>query len=208
MKHLATFILTLKIFCCNTQPNVSHIPTYTDGDTTLWYGWKMELADELKLDNLLTSPEFRFRFWTDNQLVDLSNESGTVICYEREYKENDWKREKKRRLHSKKFDLSQADIDQLHELLNSSGLLQLPSEDEIVGWAKGHDGITYTVELTTNNEYHFRTYWTPGVQLELTEAKLVFDFVNDLNELLQLKTKYDQFFADYLRDATTTEILP
>lgn len=196
MKHLATFILTLQIFYCNAQVNTANIPTYRDGDTTLWYGWKMELVDELKPDNLLTSPEFRFRFWTDNQLVDLANESASVICYEREYRENDWKREKKRRLHTKRFDLSQADFDRLHELLNSSGILELPSEEDIEGWVEGLDGITYTVELAINSEYHFRTYWTPSVQLELAEAKLVFDFVNDLKELLQLQTKYDQFFAE------------
>ena len=195
MKSIITIILILQIFCCNAQQNVAHIPLYKNGDTTLWYGLKSELINEIQLDDFLTSPEFRFRFWTNNQLIDISEDSGFVICYERKYKDNDWKRKKKRKLYTKKFELSQVEMNQLRELLDSSGILELPSEEDIEGWSLGLDGITYTVELADNSEYHFRTYWTPNVQTELSEAKLVNDFINNLNDILELKNKYDQFFA-------------
>ena len=193
MRTLIIIFLALTYWHCHSQPKTINIPTYNDGDTTLWYGWKTELIDELKLDDLLKINEFRFRLWTDNQVIDVTDRKGTVTTFEREYDEKNY--QKKGKLYSETVKIVEPTLSQFLELLKSSGIIELSSEEDIDGWAQGFDGITYTIEYSTAEEYNFRTYWTPDIQPELPEAVLVENFVQKTNELLNLKMVYDQFFA-------------
>lgn len=193
MRTSIIVLLILISWSCKSQPKKASIPTYDDGDTTLWYGWKTELIDELKLDDLLNTDGFRFRLWTDNQVIDISQNSGKVVTFEREYDEKNY--QKKGKLHSETAKVVEPTLSQFLQLIQSSKILELPSEDEIEGWAQGFDGITYTVEYSTTSEYYFRTYWTPDIQPELPEAVLVENFVQQTKKQLNLKMLYDQFFA-------------
>lgn len=172
------------------------IPIYENGDTIYGYGWIKKLVNELKLESLTNTKEnFRFRVWTSNQVIDISKDFGHVISFERAYSEKNHKRNREGKLYTSKAIIVSNTLNELHELIKNSGILTLPSEENIEGWKLGVDGITYTIEISTSEEYFFKTYWTPQVFPDLKEAVIVLNFVKEIRKLLNLKMVYDQFFS-------------
>src|SRR5258706_15004275 len=91
------FILSILITSSlvgQTNKSIS-VPTYINYkdqiDTSLWYVSKLELAKQIKIENLqLSADSFHFRLWTDIQAVDIwTNDHvkyfGTITNYAQRY---------------------------------------------------------------------------------------------------------------------------
>ncbi len=81
----------------------------------------------------------------------------------------------------------------IRQLILSSDILNLPSDDSIKGWKQGADGITYIIESSTKNYYTFKTYWTPKAQASLQEAVQVQTFVDNLLSLVNAQATWNSF---------------
>ncbi len=82
----------------------------------------------------------------------------------------------------------------IHDLIEKSQILKLPTDDSIKGWKQGFDGITYITEFASKSSYDFKTYWTPKAQdSTLQEAKLVQSFVDTLFQSCNANSVWKEF---------------
>jgi len=172
------------------------------GDTTFWNSIECKKSSELKLPLLTLSQDyFHFRFWTDEQVIDIWTVDGKIYkgiitSYTRSYIEPGLKNKLKRtpKTFFKQDTLDAVLAKNAFEL--TKHIASIPSEKDIRGWQQGFDGIEYIIETSTPTTYNFRTYWTPSAQKDsLIEAKKILTFVNDLSLLLNLPNKFHNFFA-------------
>ena len=172
------------------------------GDTTFWYKLQLEKCEELKLPQLIPSTDnFHFRFWTDDQSVDIwttdgKTFGGLVTSYLKLYQENNLKKSSKKQagIFVQQVSLDTAVARKAFYL--TKHISAIPSDKFIRGWVQGFDGIEYIIETSTPTTYGFRTYWTPSAQdSSLTEVKTMLSFVKDLDSLLRLGNKFNHFFS-------------
>ncbi|MBS5980501.1 MAG: hypothetical protein KIB51_12395, partial [Dysgonomonas mossii] len=93
---------------------------------------------------------------------------------------------------------NQTKIAKIYNIINDSKILELKTDREIEGWEQGYDGITYCIEYTNKDEYHFKKYWTPEANRSLKEAIIVNDFINKISGILELeesKRKFESKFS-------------
>jgi hypothetical protein len=197
MKNLIlAFLLFFTAFYCHAQK-----AKVLSGDTTFWGKLQDEKCGKLKLQNLISSTDnFHFRFWTDEQAMDIWTTdgitfNGMVTSYTNSYSYNEKKKvQKPSQTYSKQIYLDTAISRKAFDL--TKHIAKIPTDKLINGWTQGFDGLEYVFETSTPTTYSFRTYWTPTSQdSSLAEAKMVQAFVNDLDSLLGLGHKYSAFFA-------------
>src|SRR6267378_6314087 len=129
-------------------------------DTLFWNSRYVSLANEIGLEKAENvTAEFFFRFWDQQKIIELRRNngqlSGNVTFLLRQYRKN-----KKGRVYSKKFEISDADAERIYELVLKYGILELPTDKRINGWQQGFDGAVYVTEHVEQNNYSFKTYWT------------------------------------------------
>ncbi len=177
-----------------------YIPTYSNGDTSYWYKSEYKRDDKLKLKHLVSdTSNYYFRFRTDGQIIDiwsnnnktyfgqLTNYTYTYIPYSTN------KGKRKVKIHSNHVQLDTSDARQIYRL--SKVISSIPTEDSILNWQQGDDGIIYTIETSSPNYYYFKTYWTPTYQdSTLKEAKQIQSFVDSTYLILNLNKEWESFF--------------
>ena len=183
--------------CCSGQSS-----KVLSGDTTFWYKLQNEKCEKLKLPQLISSSDnFHFRFWTDQQSVDIWTSdgitfNGLVTSYINSYVENDKKKPSKKTSETflKQVSLDTAEARKAFYL--TKHIAAIPTDKSIKGWVQGFDGTEYLIETSTLSTYNIRAYWTPTAQdSSLAEAKKIRSFIKDLDSLLGLPRKYNEFFA-------------
>ena len=96
------------------------------GDTDFWYKKNLELQQALDLKDFeKSSDEFNFRFRNHGQAGKLSN----------------------------KVILSPKQAENIYIIVQSSKILNLPSDKHIENWSHGMDGITYIIEHSDKESY-------------------------------------------------------
>ena len=192
------FILTLfSSIIVLGQNRELHIKTYEDGDTTLWYKWRIELCAQIELDSIQNSENnWYFRFWTNKQAIDIWEESngktfGKVTSWTKEYTPND--EEPTNRIFYENKLLDSKQVDELISLIDSTQILNIPDEESIENWGQGFDGITYIFETSSTKDYFFKTYWTRTAQDSLKEALVVQKFVDRCLEITASKQIWSDF---------------
>lgn len=191
----------LALFCSTMsfgQNRELHIKTSEDGDTSLWYKWRISLCNQIELDSIQNSKNTRHvRLWTNRQAIDVWENSsgikfGKVTSWTYEINRSD--RESPSRIFYEKTALDSIQVDKIFALIDSTNINNIPHEDSILGWSQGLDGITYIIECVSPTAYHFKTYWTPKAQGSLHEALIV---QNVMDRSLEMSSA-DEIWNDFV----------
>lgn len=188
------FLIPITAFCQNREV---HVKTHPNGDTTLWFTWRVELCDQIKLEQVHhTKHPWYFRLSTDRQSISLWKDgndktSGKITNWVKE--EVPFEEEPTNRIHYNSFQLDSAIVLNLMDWIVTSLINEIPDEDSITGWEQGNDGIEYIIESADRDDYYFKTYWTPIAQDSLPEAIVVQRFVNNALELSNANDIWDDF---------------
>ena len=154
-----------------------------NGDT-YWYKYQLKQIEKLSLPLLDTSSSDEYyRVWTNRQVIDIWRSpngiwDGKLTTWTDEFVPNNEEETNRSFVVSKK--ISNDTINLIRVIIDSSKILNLPSDDSIKGWQQGFDGITYVIEQSTKTNYSFKTYWTPEAQDTLKEAKQVQSFIDSI----------------------------
>ena len=167
-----------------------------DSDTIFWSRYYKPLKNEIGLeptDKIQT--DFYFRFWDGIKVIELKRVNkkllGTATFLLRQYKKS-----KEGRLYFKKSLLTDQSTEIISELLTKYKIIEMPTDKKITGWEGGLDGITYIIEHADNDSYSFKNYWTPThYRDKIAEAKQFTDFVDNLNNIDELKTLGKKFMS-------------
>ncbi len=200
LKVARAFLIICCLFCSlifNCRAQNSKVLT---GDTTFWYKLQCEKCAKLNLPLLISSNDnFYFRFWTDDQSVDIWSAdglsfNGMVTSFTNSYIENSAGKPSKKQseIFFKQENLDTALARKAYAL--TTHIAEIPTDKSIKGWNQGFDGIEYLIETSTASTYNFRTYWTPSAQdSSLVEAKKIQAFAKEQDSLLGLRHKYHVF---------------
>jgi hypothetical protein len=164
-------------------------------DTLFWKSRYVSLADEIGLEKAeRVTAEFFFRFWDQQKVVELKRNngqlSGNVTFLLRQYL-----KKKKGRVYSKKFQISDTNVERIYQLVLKYGILELPTDKRIKGWQEGFDGAVYVTEHIEHNNYSFKTYWTPSAQKSLSEAGRFLDFISELDRIDDIRKANQDFMS-------------
>jgi len=172
---------------------IINIPTHknykSEVDTSLWFKSKVDLARQINLKDLQTSSDtFHFRFWTDIQAVDLWTIDynlyyGAVTNYAQRYDDKLLRKGvyKIGKIYSNQVTLDSSKARQLFNIIDKLSIVNIPSDDKVNGWKQGFDGEEFLIEVSSPNQYNFKTYWTPRIFADtLKEAKQIQTFVGYL----------------------------
>ena len=91
--------------------------------------------------------------------------------------------------------LGEAQATSIAQLLMSSGVLQLPSDEDIKGWQQGLDGYEITIQYSDDKKYSLKQYWAPLAQNGLKEAILVqqvYDKLADLSNAVLMQKVFER----------------
>lgn len=177
-----------------TLTNVTH----ANGDTSFWYKYQNILINDLSLIRLDTSAiPFYFRVWNTNQVLDIWQTNDTSYAAQLTSwvtEQNPSKEKPTDRIFIDKRMLASDTVKQIVELINTSKVKKLPSDNGIKGWKQGFDGVTYIIEFSTKDNYSFKTYWTPKAQdTTLIEAKVLQFFIDEIFDLSGSLTTWKHF---------------
>ena len=182
MKQILFILALFSSIIVHGQNRELHIKTYAEGDTSLWYKWRIELCAQIELDSIQNSENnWHFRLWTNRQSIDIWEDAngerfGKLTSWTKEHVPND--EEPINRLFYENKLLDSGKTNRLISLIDSTRIKNIPDEDSIENWGQGFDGITYIIETVNTRDYHFKTYWTPTAQDSLTEAMIVQNFID------------------------------
>lgn len=165
------------------------------GDTSYWYNRNKDFIKNKGLKDFeKTTDDFNFRFRNHGQVIEISkdgpNYSGTITNYIYHTKKAGRNRSE---MLSDKVILSSNQVEDLLKIIQRTGILQLPSSNEIKAWKNGFDGISYMIEQADRDSYWMKNYWTPTSQDSIPESLVVLDFINALSDYLHLPEVYSSF---------------
>lgn len=197
MKPIFTTLLLLtSIFSFGqkkTDNSVSEVSTYN----SIWYSFTLDNAKKLSLTPVATALKKKYyRVWDPNTIIDIWVESDGTLAGELIYWVYEYVPEGEKptyRTFKKTIQLSAKTVKSVNTLFESSGMLNLQSDDSIKNWKIGDDGVTYIIESLVEEKYTFKTYWTPKAQKNLKEAKQVQSFIEQLFRLVNEKSNREKF---------------
>jgi hypothetical protein len=197
MKTLNTIIALLLCSTLIGQTKTFYNTKTPNGDSTFWYKTYREIARKLSLPLLDISLKAEYvRIWTSSQAIDIWQDetgtfSGILTTWTDEYPP--YNEEPTNRTFVSKKQINHDTAAFLAELINSTRILTIPTDDSIAGWHQGFDGIIYLIEYSTKSSYSFKSYWTPKSQTSLKEAFLVQSFVDKAFTLAGAQNTWDEF---------------
>ncbi|HAS47203.1 MAG TPA: hypothetical protein DCS93_42365 [Microscillaceae bacterium] len=194
------YLISLLLICYISQAGLAqnrkiHLPKSRGSDTpeTFWYSLLQERIKKFELSHLQDSPhQFHLRLWTGNEILDIwKNQQnileGSLIMWAKEYADGP------SRHFFKKYQVSSNQVAQVKNLIDSTQVLTIPSDSEIAKWRFGCDGITYKIEFSDAKNYYFKTYWTPSIQKDVAEAKIMRYFIQKIREKVNYELLWRAF---------------
>ncbi|MEX1191559.1 MAG: hypothetical protein WEA99_06260 [Brumimicrobium sp.] len=185
-------------FCFGQEKN-SYVPTYENGDTTLWFNWQQEKFQKAGLKNLSkTTDTLHFRFSSEIQAIDIWTTnfltfSGTLTNFTKKYAPDARKR-KKEKFYSNTKSIDSVTAKQVYDLFIEKAIFEIVPQDNIKEWSSGKDGNIFFIEYVSQNYYSFKDYWSPETFKEkITAAKKINYIAEKLEEMLSLKKSFGQF---------------
>ena len=182
-----------------------------------WYKYNQKKIEKLYLSDLTVSnDEYHWRFWFNGQTVsyaiDLVNDSNKLTAfitpYTEEYTFSD--EPPTNRIYTYKVPLADSTAKKILLLLKDTEINSIPNQDEIEGWGRGLDGVTYCIENATRINYSFKSYWSPKGS-DISEAKVVIGFINSIENITNIKDVLSNFnkhipFESYTTDGSRTAL--
>ena len=161
-----------------------------------WRNHVLVLEKEVQLRDVATAAQpFYLRFWMDGTVLDVWQEKkslqGSLTNWVREQVPTG--EEETGRYFVVRETLDSALCQKLYLSYQNRQLEALPSEERIVDWQQGFDGIIYLLETVNNDTYWLKSYWTPTAQGGLKEAAQVQGFVGDVVQVLDLRKRQSYF---------------
>jgi hypothetical protein len=179
------------------------VPLSSNKDTIYWYRHIQKTINKFDLKDLkLDKERFHLRIWTQKQIVDLSYnfkdfELATITNFTSSKKTG------------KQYSYSEiVNEDPIIDLIDSIRLLEIPSQEAIQCWGKINgapgtreclDGITYSMEFSTDSTYTFKNYSCPS-SWNCTEAATINLFYKRLEEILNLENRFEKFIQTLPKD--------
>ena len=198
MRTLLTIIILIFSISLFGQTKTLTNVVYANGDTSIWFKYQNIVIKDLSLSRLDTSTStFHFRVWKTNQVLDVwqnSNSSYSALL-------TSWVTERTptketptdRTLVDRKI-FNKDTVKNILNFVTTSEINKLPTDNLILGWKQGFDGLTYIIEFATATTYSFKTYWTPKAQdTSLQEAKFLDTFVDNIFEIANGKATWNNF---------------
>lgn len=187
MKFLPIIIFT---FCTGNifaQENKKYELT-KDSDTLYYYKYEKPIIKKLKLIQPEEKKNF-FRFSSDKYYLELSGDSNKYVMYVDEV----WKDKKTGQIFIKEFDLTEEQVNEIKNLITSSKVNKIPSDNQIKNWIWGFDGITYKFELKDGDTYSYKHYWTPTSQQKFIESNTINYFIIKIDEIINYQENKKKF---------------
>lgn len=119
----------------------------------------------------------------------MSEKSNKYLIYAEEY----WDKGKTGEMFIKSFELSDSQVTEIKNLVNSLKINEIPSDNQIAKWSFGSDGIVYTIETKKGKDYSYKHYWTPSSQEKFYESETINDFISKLDAIIDFKTNDEKF---------------
>jgi hypothetical protein len=198
--NILTFLSFVQL--CFGQEKSFYVPTYRNGDTTLWYKWQQENFEKAGLKKLTnTNDTLHFRFSSETQVIDIWTTDfltfmGTLTNFTSscDFDTHKRKKEKADKFFSETKSLDTVTARKVYDLFLEKSIFEIPPQDQIKGWSNGKDGITYFIEKSTSKSYSFKDYWTPSAfKNKVEEANRFNEMTERLEELLNLRHSFGQF---------------
>ncbi len=167
------------------------------GDTVYRYKYNKEFQNTLKLKDFEKSTdEFNFRFRNQGQVIEISKDGSKYNGNITNYIYHTKNANNKAITLSNKILLTSKQAENIYTIVQTSKILDLPSDMDIENWGQGFDGITYIIEHSDKKNYWFKNYWSPSSQDSIREALIVENLVKNLSDTLNLPEKYSTFKDD------------
>jgi hypothetical protein len=197
-------ILTISLsISAKSQTKKLELNLTKDSDTLFWKKYQNDDIKDFGLPELSTKCDFVFRSWNPGSLLEINKHndsvSGKIIYFVYEVWEDDYKADK----FVKTYILPKTTSENLYEYISNSGIQKIPSDKYIKGWQQGLDGITHIYELKENDNYSFKSFWTPASQKGIEEAEFIIKLNKKIAEIGELK-KYRKNFNDIIPFITYT----
>jgi hypothetical protein len=187
-------ILTLIVFTTLVPATIAQSKNLTsDSDTVFWYKYYRQLDREFGLEETnKVNTNYLFRFWDGGKVIEITRSKNKieaiVVFFLRQYNEGE-----NERIHFKLSKLSKESSSKIYNLVSKYNLDSMPTDKQITGWQQGNDGLTCIIEYTDNSTYSFKKYWSPESQKDTKEAKLLLDFIDEMNQMEELKETRKKF---------------
>jgi hypothetical protein len=161
-----------------------------------WRTDVLRLEKEVQLRDIATADQsFYLRLWMDGTVLDVWQEKNSL-----QGSLTNWAKEEvpTGEAETGRYFVIRETVDstlcrKLYLSYQTRQLEALPSEERIVDWQQGFDGITYILETVNNDTYWLKSYWTPTAQRDLKEAAQVQGFVGDVAQVLDLRKRRSYF---------------
>jgi len=162
---------------------------------------------ELKFTDLKNSSDiFSFRLKNDGQYIDIrilsdSTLVGEIINFMEQSYGN---RRTYNRISSGKMvpiiykqniNLTEIEVEKSLMVIEKSRITDLPSDSEIKGWIPVLDGNGFGIEQKVKGVYENKTYGNPKLQKGLSEAQKFLVFHNELDNAINFKNKFSEYFS-------------
>lgn len=209
---MKTVLLALVLGCQAShafgQARVSQLPKEQASDTvSFWYSWTKEKEQQLGLEPLHESSRpFYFRITNGGLILDIwQTDSLFEGRLTRWVKDADEELRPFERFYCQKYILGTDQATAVGQFVKTVGILQLPSEENIVGWQQGLDGEEIIIQHSTATGHYLKNYWTPSAQHGLTEAVLVQQVYTKVLALANAATVQQAFEASIPFRCYTTD---
>ncbi len=179
-------ILTIQTICGQNKAFV--------GDTSFWFRYQGDLERKLELQNLLKPIDSNiFRYWSQGQVIEITENNESITAQVTYYAYHRKNRSSRRDTIFQKFKLGEENALNAFQLIHSSGILKIPSENKIKGWGHGFDGESFRFEYSTKDTFSYKTYWCPYAFDSVPEANIIWQFIQELEDTLGLTKSGYQF---------------
>ena len=191
------------------QSRTFHLPKAHFNDTiNYWYKAAKKREQKVGLNAVENSSyPFHFRLsFTGGKIIDLWQQdnkfSGTFTIW---VIDADEALKSVERIYSQQYKFEPKQAADIGQLVISSGIIQLPSEENIAGWQQGLDGEEIVMQYSDSKAYYFKSYWTPSAQHGLPEALLIQSFCSAVFEVASIKLVRESFTAGIPFQCYTTD---
>lgn len=178
------------------------IPININGDTSFYFKPTIKKSKLLKLQDLSKAKDsFSMRIWTEKQCIDIVNNNSKIVATIYFFASPRPEDSTNTIVFNRKT-IKPKQTQRLLFLIDSFSIANIKSDNKIDCWGtrKGqphikrgcNDGVSYKIETSDINEYHFKTYECPD-SWDCAEAQQIAAFIKAIELLLDTEKQFEKF---------------